>query len=229
MATRLIEIIDDLSNNKGIRCVVLTGSGSKSFSSGADISEFRLISQDPAYLKEYAELWSSLATVISVFPHPLIAMISGNCIGGGLLIALLTDIRIAAQSAQFGIPAARLGISTPYEFVEGLLGVAGLATTLEILLEGRIFDAYEAKQKGLVSYLVEDSKLFDKSYQVAKRIASNSPLALRSNKKITRLLSNNSVITEADRIGTLKSFLSEDFKIGYTAFEENKKPNFVGR
>ena len=147
--------------------VVLRGAGEKAFAAGADISEFATERADAAQAKAYGALIHEAMQAVARCAHPTVALIQGACIGGGLEIAAMCDLRICGASSRFGVPINRLGLTMGYGELQGLLALAGRAVTLEILLEGRVFDADEAYRKGLVSRVVADGEVERETYATA--------------------------------------------------------------
>jgi enoyl-CoA hydratase/carnithine racemase len=161
--------------------------------------------------------------------HPMVAQIHGICVGGGLEIAALCDLRICGMSSRFGVPINRLGLSMGLREMQGLLTLAGKAVTLEILLEGRVFGADEALQKGLVTRVVPDDKVAEEAYATARRIADGAPLVARWHKKFMRRLHDPAPLTQAELDEGYLCYDTEDFRAGYQAFLAKTKPGFKGR
>jgi enoyl-CoA hydratase/carnithine racemase len=158
-----------------------------------------------------------------------VALIEGICVGGGLEIAACCDIRISGQSSRFGAPIARLGLVMAYAELEALWRLAGRATTLELLLEGRILDAAEARERGLVTRVVPDADVEREAYATATRIAEGAPLVHRWHKKFLRRLESGVPLGTAEQDEGFLCFDTRDFQIGYQAFLAKRKPEFEGR
>ena len=161
-----------------VRVVVVTGAGDRAFASGADISEFGEQRTSPEARAEYDRGQAAVAAAWASLDKPVIAMIRGFCIGGGLLIALQADIRIAADGSQFGIPAARLGLGFGFGGVTTLMTLVGPAWTAEMLFSARRFSAAEALRMGLVNRVVPADQLADEVHGLARAIAQNAPLTV---------------------------------------------------
>ncbi|MFM9980540.1 MAG: enoyl-CoA hydratase/isomerase family protein, partial [Burkholderiales bacterium] len=161
--------------------------------------------------------------------HPVVAMIHGICVGGGLEIAGLADIRICGESSRFGAPIKNLGLVMAYGEIGALISLAGRATAMEILLEGRVFGAQEAKDKGLVTRVVPDDKVEEETLMSARSIAEGAPLVARWHKKFARRLADPAPLTDAEYDEGFACFGTEDFRIGYKAFLAKKTPDFEGR
>ena len=161
--------------------------------------------------------------------HPLVAQIHGICVGGGLEIAALCDLRICGTSSRFGAPIKNLGLVMAYPEMAPLIRLAGADVALEILLEGRIFDAAEALQKRLVTRIVADDCVAAESMATAQRIADGAPLVARWHKQFARRLADAQPLTANEYDECFECFDTEDFRIGYAAFLAKRKPAFVGR
>ena len=157
----LPDVLAALDADPDVRVLVVTGAGDKAFASGADISEFAALRTTPAARAEYDRGQAALTTAWASVGKPVIAMIRGFCMGGGLLTALQADIRIAADDSQFGIPAARLGLGYGFSSVTALLSLVTPAQAAEILFSARRFPAAEALQMGLVNRIVPPDDLRD--------------------------------------------------------------------
>jgi enoyl-CoA hydratase/carnithine racemase len=161
--------------------------------------------------------------------HPLVAQIHGVCVGGGLEIAALCDLRICGEGSRFGAPIKNLGLVMAYAEMAPLVRLVGADVALEILIEGRIFGAAEAKDKRLVTRVVPDAEVAAEVAATAQRIAEGAPLAARWHKKFARRLAEARPLTDAERDECFDCFDTEDFRIGYEAFLAKRKPRFSGR
>jgi enoyl-CoA hydratase len=172
--------MDALSADETVRCIVLRGAGREAFSAGADIAEFATerdnADQGRRYHREYVH---GALKAVGECRHPTVAMIHGPCVGGGLEIACACDVRISGLSGRFGVPINRLGFAIAYDELAAVLPLTGRAVALEILLEGRVWDAQRALEKGLLSRVVEDDHLEDESAPApgASRTAPRSSIA----------------------------------------------------
>ena len=153
------EAVDALSADESVRCVILRGAGERAFSPGNDIGEFESERSNKAQAIEYGAVMHATVAALERCRHPLVAQIHGLCVGGGLEIAALCDIRICGTSSRFGAPIKNLGLVMAYSEMGPLVRLVGAPVALEILLEGRIFDAAEAKDKGLVTRVVADGEV----------------------------------------------------------------------
>lgn len=227
----LATAMHELSAAEDVRCVILRGDGDKAFAAGADIAEFATVrnTREQGEVYHRRHVYGALRAVADC-RHPTVAMIHGPAVGGGLEIACQCDIRIAGETARFGVPINRLGFPIAYDELEAVLPVIGRAAALEMLLEGRVWDAREAYDKGLVARVVPDAKLEEEANATARRIADGAPLVARWHKQmIRRLAPHVPPLTEAERRDNFQYFDTEDYRIGYDAFMAKRKPKFTGR
>jgi len=221
--------ISMLSDDDALRCIVVRGAGEKAFSPGNDIGEFATARSNKEQARAYGRVMHATAHALEACRHPLVAQIHGICVGGGLEIAALCDLRICGTSSRFGAPIKNLGLVMAYPELAPLVRLVGQARALEILLEGRVFDAAEAKEKGLVTRVVADADVARETRATAERIADGAPLVARWHKKFARRLADPRPLTEAECDQCFDCFDTEDFRIGYAAFLAKQKPGFIGR
>jgi len=230
MWNQLGETMRELSADDNLRCIVIRGAGDKSFAPGNDISEFENERSNVEQARDYGEVHHRSLAALAECRHPIVAMIKGICVGGGLEIAALCDMRICGESSRFGIPINRLGLALGLGEMHGLLSLVGKAVTLEILLEGRVFGAQEAKEKGLVTRVVADDQVEEEAYATARRIADGAPLVARWHKKFMRRLTQDPTpVTHAELDEAYACYGTEDFQIGYKSFLAKTQPKFKGR
>lgn len=225
----LRDTMRQLGRDESLRCVVLRGAGDKAFAAGADISEFANERADSAQAKSYGNLVHEAMQAVAVCTHPTVALIQGPCIGGGLEIAAMCDMRICGVSSRFSVPINRLGLTMGYGELEGLLALAGRAVTLEILLEGRVFDAEEAFRKGLVNRVVPDETVEREAYAAAERIAAGAPLVARWHKQFVERLTPRVDISSEEWAEGFACFDTADYREGVAAFLAKRRPHFNGR
>ena len=224
-------MLDAWRDDPAVRVVVLAGAGDKAFVSGADISQFGQSRSNAEAQKEYDKLTSSGRAKLASFPKPVIARIQGFCLGGGLGIAMQADLRIVADDAQFGIPAAKLGIAYSFSMVSRLTALIGPSDARMMLFTGDRIDAAEALRLRLVNRVVPAAELSSTVDKIARTIAGNAPLSTTGMK----LISNNVLLDPAERDmvavdqAVLTCFDSVDYTEGRTAFMEKRKPNFQGK
>lgn len=229
MWKRLGDVMLELSASDDVRCIVLRGAGEKSFAPGNDISEFETDRSNVDQAREYGAIMARTLGAVADCRHPTIAMIHGICVGGGLEIAACCDMRICGESSRFGVPINKLGLVMAYAEINGLIKLAGRATAMEILLEGRVFGAPEAKDKGLVNRIVADDQVTVETLATAGRIADGAPLVAQWHKQFARRLEDPAPLTEVEEDEGYACFGTDDFQIGYRAFLDKKKPEFTGK
>jgi len=221
--------IDALSADDALRCVIVRGAGERAFSPGNDIGEFANERSNKAQAIAYGDVMHASAQALARCRLPLVAQIHGICVGGGLEIAALCDLRICGESSRFGAPIKNLGLVMAYPEMAPLVRLAGVDVALEILLEGRIFDAAEAKEKRLVTRVVPDAHVETEARATAQRIAEGAPLVARWHKQFARRLAEGRPIEPHEHDACFDCFDTEDFRIGYAAFLAKTKPVFRGR
>jgi enoyl-CoA hydratase/carnithine racemase len=223
------DTIDALSADDEVRCIVLRGAGDKAFSPGNDIGEFKTDRANVEQARVYGAIMHRTLDALRRCRHPLVAMIHGICVGGGLEIAAMCDLRVCGESSRFGVPIKNLGLVMAHAELEALVELAGRAVALEILLEGRIFGAQEALQKGLVTRVVPDDAVTAEAYATAQRIADGAPLVARWHKQFVQRVMDPAPLTDAERDEGFACYGTDDFRTGYQAFLDKVKPNFKGR
>ena len=225
------EALIALRDDPDVRVVILVGAGDKAFVSGADISQFEKTRHNAAASEDYARRSAAQRALLADYPKPTIACIRGFCLGGGMQVAMLTDIRIASETSQFGIPAARLGIAYGYDGLKHLVSLVGPSWARLLMYTGMRIDAAEAVRIGLVERILPDGGLWDATMEIARTIATNAPLAIRAAKiTIAQVLKDESHRDmEAIRQIGIACMDSQDFREGRTAFMEKRKPRFEGR
>ncbi len=229
MWKRLGAVFTELSADEALRCIVIRGAGTKAVAPGNDIAEFATERSNVEQARAYGEDMRRTIEAIGECRHPVVAQIHGICVGGGLEIAGLADLRICGESSRFGAPINKLGLTMAYAEIGSLISLAGEATALEILLEGRVFDATEALAKGLVTRVVPDDQVEAEARAAAQRIAEGAPLVARWHKKFARRLREGRPLTEAEYLEGFDCFGTADFQEGYKAFLEKRKPRFEGK
>lgn len=229
MWAALGEAMRALSDDDALRCIVLRGAGERAFSPGNDIAEFESERANKAQAVEYGATMHATAHAIAHCRHPVVAQIHGICVGGGLEIAALADLRICGESSRFGAPIKNLGLVMAYPELEPLVRLVGASAALSILLEGRIFEAAEALRIGLVTRVVPDAQVAEEARATAQRIAEGAPLVARWHKRFVRRLADARPIAPHEHDEAFDCFDTEDFRIGRRAFLAKTRPEFVGR
>ena len=219
--------------DESLRSVILRGAGDKALGPGADIKEFETERADAAQAAEYGTIMHHTMSAIRACRHPVVSRMMGLCIGGALELALVTDIRIAGAGARFGIPVNRLGLVMAYAEIEALIALVGRSTALEILFEGRVFGAAEAKEKGLVNRVVPDAEVDDEVAATVARINDGAPLVNRWHKRFANRivdgLGGGAPLTESEQEESFACFDTADFQAGVAAFLAKEKPVFEGK
>ena len=214
-----------------VRCVAFRGAGVEAFSAGADISEFEAKRAATEAVGEYDDLLDQVLHSIQGSPKPSLAMIYGYCLGGGLEIACACDLRYCAVSAQFGIPAAKLGLAYNIEGHKRLLETVGHARTREIMFLGRRYGAEEALAMGIVNRVYADSALEAETDKIIATLCENAPLSIANTKTILEEYVKSSGAPDPARMQAAieRCAKSEDYHEGRRAFMEKRKPSFKGR
>ena len=214
-----------------VRAVVMRGAGGKAFVSGADISEFEQHRADASQKQAYDDIAARGHAGLAALGKPLIAMIEGYCVGGGLAIALAADVRFAASSARFAIPAARLGLGYDYRGVAALARLVGPSTAKDILFSARFLEADEALRVGLLNVVVDTAELEAQVLHYAARLAANAPLTLQAAKAAVRLFEHATDMADTSTVAALvaQCFDSHDYREGRRAFLAKRPPIFQGR
>ncbi len=229
--TRIAEGVGELESNPEARVIIMRGATPEAFISGADISEFPAMRADAAQARAYRDAPNRAIAAMLNCSKPIVAMIAGVCVGGGVQVALSCDVRIAAQGTRFGVPAARLGLAYPLEGVLALSHVVGPANARDILLSGRLFDAEEALQMGLVNRLVEPSRLEAEVRDYSIKMAANAPLTMTAAKAAIREALKDPAERDSKAVAAAvaRCFDSEDYREGVHAFLDKRRPRFSGR
>jgi enoyl-CoA hydratase len=225
------QVLEDFAADPAVRVMVMRGAGGKAFVSGADISQFEDQRKNAEQAAIYASVSDGAKRRMGSFEKPLIAMIRGFCIGGGMGVATTADIRIASADSSFGIPAAKLGLAYGFDSLKKLVDLVGPAYAKEMLFTGRRLGAEEALRIGLVNRVVAVEHLEGTVRELAGEIAGNAPLTIRSAKlTIDQVLRDRE---DRDMEAVEESFRacfdSEDYANGRKAFMEKRTPEFVGR
>jgi enoyl-CoA hydratase len=214
-----------------VRCVAFRGAGTDAFSAGADISEFEGKRASEESVAQYDDLLDQVLHSIQGSLKPSVAMIHGYCLGGGVEIALACDLRYCAQSAQFGVPAAKLGLAYNVEGHKRLLETVGHARAREIMFLGRRYRASEALAMDLVHGVLPDAELEGFVEKVLADLAANAPLSIANTKTIIEEFVKSAGAPDAARMRAAieRCARSEDYREGRRAFMEKRKPKFGGR
>jgi enoyl-CoA hydratase len=228
MLTHLPSVVDQLAGQWSARVLVISGAGGQAFASGADISEVASAG-DPGQTS-YESLYHEALGRLRELTMPVIAMIDGYCLGGGMQLALTADLRYATPGSTFGIPAARIGLG--YRDTGSLAALIGSANAGEMLFTARRYSAADAARMGLVNQLFDAPQLRAQVVgQVAAQIAVNAPLSIRAAKLSLRELAKPPGERDDEAVGRAVDDCasSQDLAEGRLAFRERREPRFTGR
>ena len=228
---QLADLLRGLDSDRQIRAVIITGAGGQAFSAGADISDFEEHRSDSAKGRGYNDAVNGLLAAVSNMATPTISMIRGFAVGGGCELAIATDLRIAAEGSRFGIPVAKLGISIGHREMRGLVDLVGKGNAFYILLSGRLIDAQEAKDMGLVNQVTADEDLEEVTYGLAREVAALAPLSHAVNKLTMQQALAKPLLcdlTPEEAELPIAQFDTLDYREGYRAFLEKRRPLFRG-
>src|SRR5512133_1805128 len=222
----LVRTLGELDRDETVRAIVLGGSD-RAFAAGADIGELARASAIDLYYQRRVERWDAFRSLWT----PLVAAVSGYCLGGGCELALSCDLIVASETAQFGQPETGLGIIPGAGGTQRLTRAVGKSLAMDVILSGRRLSAREALAAGLVARVVAKEAWLDEAKRVAHAIAENGPVATRLAKDAVDRAFESTLATglEAERRALYLAFASEDAKEGLTAFTEKRKPEFRGR
>ena len=221
--------LDAIERDGDLRAIVIIGGGEKAFTAGADIRH--MANATALQARAYAQRGHELTTRIETFPKPVIAAVNGYALGGGCELALACDIRLAADTARFGLPEVNLGILPGWGGTQRLARATSAGFAKELIFTGRQVKAEEARAAGLVNAVVPLAELLDRAVEMGELIATKPPWAIAAAKEVVNLA------LEGDLQGHLRreldafalAFTTEDQREGMAAFFEKRQPNFVGR
>lgn len=217
-----------LSADESLRCIVIRGAGGN-FAAGADIQSFERERADTTQALAYATHMKAALAAVAEGTHPTVALIQGVCVGGGLELASVCDIRVCGQGSRFGVPIKKLGLTMSYAELIPFVDLVGPAAAKEILLEGEVFGADRAKDFGLVSRVVPDAEVETEAYASARRITEGAPLVARWHRRFIRRVLDGRPLTQAEIDEGYAATDTEDYRIGVRAFLDKKPAKFVGR
>jgi enoyl-CoA hydratase len=225
----LLATLGDLGGDPGVGVVVLTGEGERSFIAGADIKE--MAGKTPLEARAYSELGQEIAHRLETMRKPTIAAVNGYALGGGCEMALACDVRLASENAQFGQPEINLGIIPGWGASQRLARATNIGYAKELILTGRMVDAPEALERGLVQHVYPPAELMPATMRLAAEMASKSPVALYYAKEATNRALHGDIggnlVHEADLYSLM--FSTDDAREGLNAFVEKRQPSFIGK
>lgn len=220
--------VASLTSNAQTRMIVIKGAGDKAFISGADIAEFDVQRHDAASNRPFTAAVTAATGSLIEAKVPVVAMINGFCIGGGMVIASACDIRICSEGSRFGVPAGKLGLGYELDNLARLQSIVGRGVAMEMLATARHFTAQEAMTAGFINRVVPAAALKATIREMADQIAATAPMSFAAAKLASRAATDPALNDEAQRaIDTC--FDSDDFKEGRTAFHARRAPNFIGK
>ncbi len=224
MTSEMAAAIQSFTSNDAVKVIILTGTGQKAFVSGADIGGFSENTKSGETFLDYQN-------ILAKCPKPTIAVIQGYCLGGGLMTALNCDIRLAAEGARFGIPAAKLGLSYGSEGLRRCSQIIGPARTKLLLFTANQIDCATAFQFGLIEEIIPSQDIWSSAFSTAEAIVKNAPLSVKATKfTVDQLMADPELRDmKAVEARSRECFLSEDFKEGQRAFLEKRPANFKGQ
>lgn len=224
----LLAAFDAAASDESVRCVVLTGAGAKAFVAGADISQMQQLS--PVQGRDFSQRGQRMMRRVEKMPKPVIAMVNGFALGGGLELAMCCHLRVAADSAKLGQPEINLGLIPGFGGTQRLLRLAGRAATLELCLVGTPVDAARALALGIVNRVVPAADLHEETMKLATQLAASAPLAMRGVIDCVNIGGECGIEEgleyETAQFGLM--FATDDMREGTSAFLERRKPSFKG-
>jgi enoyl-CoA hydratase/carnithine racemase len=222
-------VLAKFESDQEVRVVVLAGAGDKAFVSGADISQFESQRSSQEAVQRYEEIAEAAQARLQTLDKPVLAMIRGYCLGAGVNIANVCDLRIAGDDARFGIPAAKMGLGYRASSMKNLVDTVGAPYAREIMITARQFTAQEAKDMGLVHHVVPAADLERFTREYCAQIAANAPLTMRAAKRIVREVMKKDYDAALCKTWVGECFESEDYAEGRKAFMEKRKAVFKGK
>ena len=231
MAEDALTVIEAYAADPSIKVVIMRGSGTKAFISGGDIKSFNTTRADAETARKAREVPARLRRRMLDLEKPLIAMIHGYCLGGGLGMALNADLRFASSDAQFSVPAAVRGIAYAPEGLQQLVDLVGPSIAKDIMFSARRLKADEALRIGLINRVVDAEELEAMTVAYAETLAANAPLSIRASKFFIAQLGLEHAERDTARMDAMQREAenSEDFKEATRSFVEKRKPVFKGR
>jgi len=222
----LATAVDECVASIGVRVVVLRGSGSTAFSAGGDLEELDTVSQELRTSAEFIESVEAAFVAISGSPIPIVAMIAGHAIGGGLALACTCDLRVAADTLTAGIPATRLGVVPTRTELAAIQSLIGPSRTADLFLTGRLLKAEEAAAWGLVDRVVSLDSLESETTELAERIAEAAPGAVRQTLSMLRYARFATGERDGDLGVSARSLAGQELRVTLAAIRRGQIPVF---
>lgn len=220
--------VSTLTDLSGVRAIVVRGAGDRAFISGADIAEFDVQRNNAETNRSFTASVSAATAALTAAPLPVIAMIKGFCIGGGMVVASACDIRICAEGSRFGVPAGKLGLGYELDNLARLQAIVGSGIALEMIATARHFTHDEALRIGFVNRIVPEIMLETAARDLVAQIASTAPKTFAAAKLASRAAQDPTLTATAQAAIDI-CFDSEDFKEGRAAFHARRQPDFKGQ
>jgi len=222
----LVGALENLDDDEAVRCIVLAGD-ERAFASGADIGELSNATHLELYFGGRIDRWDAIRRIRT----PLVAAVSGYCLGGGCELAMACDLIVASESAQFGQPETNLGVLPGAGGTQRLTRAIGKSKAMDVILTGRFLSAREAEEAGLVARVVAEEAWLREAKQVAQAIAAKSPVGVRLAKEAVNQAFETTLAAglDAERKAFHLALSSEDGREGLKAFTEKREPDFKGR
>lgn len=228
MIDKMHSALDAFEKDNAVRCVVITGSGDRAFSAGADVTAFTDLT--PVTAANASTRGQAIFTRLETLSKPVIASMNGYALGGGLEMALACDFRLASENVELGLPETKLGLIPGWGGTQRLVRIIGLAKAKELIMLGERISAHEAANIGLINKIVPKEKLHEETTALAKKLAEGPPVALRLAKEMlnfgTQVPLEIGLKLEANAFGLALS--TKDVSEGISAFISKRKPEFKG-
>ena len=209
--------------------MVVSGVGGRAFSAGSDIGAFGEQRTEPDDVRDYSRGIADALEAIRGCPQPVVAVIQGICVGGGLEIAACCDVRVCGSGSRFGAPIAKLGVTMAPEELAPIVELVGPGHASHLLFTGDLVGADEARAMGLVTSVFPDDEVVSSGMALAERIAEGAPLVHLWHKRLIGWLRSAEPITDEERAEALDTFATDDYREGMTAFVEKRPPKFRGK
>ena len=224
----LAAVFEAIAAAAGIRCVLVRGAGGN-FAAGADLAEFGTLRADAVQAEAYGRMMLATLYKIRDCAAPTIAWIEGNCLGAGLEVAAMCDLRVGSADSKYGVPIQKIGVTMPYPELAAFVGLMGRAAVLEMLLEGGVYTAEWAVRTGLLTRIAPANALENTVKTLVQRVVSGSPTSHRNHKAFTLRCQDPTPLTQAELQQGYEACDSADYREGIQAFLEKRKPHFPGR